>query len=102
MKNKQWSLSRREILAGSTFAIMSPQVVRGYQANSKISVGLIGSGGRGAFYASILNADPRARVNALWDFFDDRLETSTQKVKNAGPNVYKDFEKLLASPPIYA
>ena len=101
MNNKQ-SLSRREILAGSTFAIMSPQVVRGYQANSKISVGLIGSGGRGSYDASIVNADPRARVTALCDLFDDRIETATQKVKATGPKVYKDFEKLLAAPDIDA
>ena len=102
MKEQTSFLSRREILAGSTFAIMSPQVVRGYQANSKISVGLIGSGGRGSYDASIVNADPRARVTALCDLFDDRIETATQKVKAVGPKVYKDFEKLLAAPDIDA
>jgi myo-inositol 2-dehydrogenase / D-chiro-inositol 1-dehydrogenase len=96
------SLSRRGLLAGSTFAIMSPQLVRGYQANSKISVGLIGSGGRGSYDASIVNADPRARVTALCDLYDDRIESATQRVKAAGPKVYKDFEKLLASPDIDA
>ena len=41
------SLSRRGLLA-SAFTIVAPQAVRGSQANSKISVGLIGSGGRGS------------------------------------------------------
>jgi myo-inositol 2-dehydrogenase/D-chiro-inositol 1-dehydrogenase len=102
MKEQDQLLSRRNILAGTTFAIMSPQAVRGFQANSKISVGLIGSGGRGSYDASIVNADPRARVTALCDLYDDRLETATQKIKAAGPKVYKDFEKLLASPDIDA
>ena len=102
MKQQDQLLSRRNILAGTTFAIMSPQAVRGFQANSKISVGLIGSGGRGSYDASIVNADPRARVTALCDLYDDRLETATQKIKAAGPKVYKDFEKLLASPDIDA
>src|SRR5690349_4440785 len=102
MKEKESSMSRRGLLAGATFAIVSPQVVRGYQANSKVSVGLIGSGGRGSYDASIVNADPRARVTALCDLFDDRIETATQKVKAVGPRVYKDFEKLLAAPDIDA
>src|SRR5260370_5149343 len=101
MKNKQWSLSRREILAGSTFAIMSPQVVRGYQANSKISVGLIGSGGRGSYYASIVKADPRARVTPPCDLFDDRIQTAPPKGKHPPPQVHKEFHKLPASPPIF-
>ena len=96
-------ISRREVLgAGATFAILSPQVVRGYQANSQISVGLIGSGGRGSYDSSIVNADPRARITALCDLFDDRIETATQKIKASGPKVYKDFEKMLASPDIDA
>ena len=52
--------SRRDL-----FFIVPPAVVRGSQANSKISVGLIGSGDRGSFDASIVQADPRARVTAL-------------------------------------
>lgn len=102
MNDQEQLLSRRNLLAGTTFAIMSPQAVRGFQANSKISVGLIGSGGRGSYDAAIVNADPRARVTALCDLYDDRLETATQKIKATGPKVYKDFEKLLASPDIDA
>ncbi len=102
MKDQENLLSRRNLIAGTTFAIMSPQTVRGFQANSKISVGLIGSGGRGSYDATIVNADPRARVTALCDLFDDRVETATQKIKANGPKVYKDFEKLLASPDIDA
>jgi len=102
MQDQEHVVSRRNLLAGTTFAIMSPQVVRGFQANSKVSVGLIGSGGRGSYDAAIVNADPRARVTALCDLYDDRLETATQKIKANGPKVYKDFEKLLASPDIDA
>ncbi len=102
MKEQEQLLSRRNLLAGTTFAIMSPQAVRGFQANSKVSVGLIGSGGRGSYDASIVNADPRARVTALCDLYDDRLETATQKIKATGPKIYKDFEKMLASPDIDA
>jgi myo-inositol 2-dehydrogenase / D-chiro-inositol 1-dehydrogenase len=97
--------TRREFLsksgsaasAATAFTIIRPEAVRGSQANSKITVGLIGSGNRGSYDASIVNADPRARVTALCDLFDDRLEIATQKIKAEKPTLYKDFEKLLAS-----
>ncbi|MCL5745991.1 MAG: Gfo/Idh/MocA family oxidoreductase, partial [Acidobacteria bacterium] len=74
-----------------------PAAVRGSQANSKISVGLIGSGHRGSYDASLVNADPRARITALCDLFDDQIERAKQTIKVENPAVYKDFQKLLAS-----
>jgi myo-inositol 2-dehydrogenase/D-chiro-inositol 1-dehydrogenase len=44
-----------------------------------------------------VNSDPRARVTALCDLFDDRIEIAAQKIKVQKPAVYHDFEKLLAS-----
>jgi myo-inositol 2-dehydrogenase/D-chiro-inositol 1-dehydrogenase len=97
--------SRRSFLgatAATTFAVVSPQAVRGSQANSQIRVGLIGSGGRGTYDAKIVNGDPRARVTALCDLFDDRLEHAAAELKLQNPKTYKDFEKLLAAPDIDA
>src|SRR6476659_9380931 len=97
-------VSRRNFIgsAAATFSIVAPQSVRGSQANSKISVGLIGTGNRGSYDATIVNADPRARVTALCDLFDDRVEKATAQIKAQSPTIYKDFEKLLASPDIDA
>ncbi len=83
--------------AAGTLMIVPPEAVRGSQANSKISVGLIGAGDRGSFDASIVQADPRARITALCDLFDDQIERATQRIKVEKPAIYKDFEKLLAS-----
>jgi len=83
--------------AAGAFTIVGAQAVRGTQANSKVTFGLIGTGNRGSYDASIANADPRAQVTALCDLFDDRIETATQKIKAVNPKVYKDYEKLLAS-----
>ncbi|MBI3278240.1 MAG: Gfo/Idh/MocA family oxidoreductase [Acidobacteria bacterium] len=96
------NLSRRNFLSGgtaaaTTFTIVAPQAVRGSQANSKITLGLIGSGNRGSYDAMIVNADPRARVTALCDLFDDRIEMAKQRIRVDNPAVYKDYEKLLAS-----
>ncbi len=94
-------ISRRDIIrtggALAAFSIVGPQAVRGSQANSAISVGLIGSGNRGSYDASIVEADPRARVTALCDLFEDRIETAKQTIHISNPAVYTDFEKLLAS-----
>ncbi len=102
MKEKDSLFTRRDVLGGSTLAILSPALVRGSQANSKISVGLIGSGGRGSYDAAIVNADPRARVTALCDLYDDRLEKAAQQIKAPAAKLYKNFEELLASPDIDA
>jgi predicted dehydrogenase len=93
-------VSRRGVFtaAAGAFTLIKPEAVRGSQANSKVSVGVVGTGGRGSYDAAIFHADPRARVTALCDLFDDRLETAKQRIKITDqPAVYKDFEKLLAS-----
>jgi len=105
MDQDHGAVSRRDFLrkgsgaasAASAFTIVRPEAVRGSQASSKISVGLIGSGNRGTYDAGIVHADPRARITALCDAFDDRIEIATQKLRLEKPAVYKDFEKLLAS-----
>jgi myo-inositol 2-dehydrogenase / D-chiro-inositol 1-dehydrogenase len=101
--------SRRALLktgaaaaAGSSFTLAAPQAVRGSQANSQISVGLIGSGGRGSYDASVIHADPRARITALCDKFPDRIERAKGTIHVENPKAYADFEKLLAAPDIDA
>jgi myo-inositol 2-dehydrogenase / D-chiro-inositol 1-dehydrogenase len=95
--------SRRDLLTGALASrtaasiIVPAQAVRGSRANSSITVGLIGAGGRGSFDAGIANADPRARVTALCDLYDDNLERAVQTIKASRPAIFKDFEKLLAS-----
>ncbi|MCL4851716.1 MAG: Gfo/Idh/MocA family oxidoreductase [Bryobacteraceae bacterium] len=101
MTSSSSAVSRRRLLhagtAAGAFTIVSPQSIRGTQANSKITVGLIGAGNRGSYDGAIVHADPRAQITALCDLFDDRIEMATQKIKVQNPKVYKDFEKLLAS-----
>jgi predicted dehydrogenase len=95
--NCETGLSRRALLASTTFTIVAPQAVRGTQANSTVTVGLIGSGGRGSYDASIVHADPRARITAICDLFEDRFETAKQRIKVENPQTYTDYQKLLAS-----
>lgn len=96
------SISRRAFLrtgaaAAGTLTILKPESVRGSAANSKITIGVIGTGNRGSYVAGLMNADPRGQVTALCDLFDDRIEMGITRIKVEKPTVYKDFEKLLAS-----
>jgi len=98
MSEQSAGVSRRQLwTAGAAFTLVRPEAVRGTQANSRISVGLIGSGNRGTYDAGIVNADPRARITALCDAFDDRIEIATARLKLEKPAMYKDYQKLLAS-----
>jgi myo-inositol 2-dehydrogenase / D-chiro-inositol 1-dehydrogenase len=104
MSQSESGFSRRQLfektsaaVAATAFTIVRPEAVRGSQANSKITVGLVGVGGRGSYDATIFNTDPRAQVTALCDLFDDRIEVGIQKIKLEKPTIYKDFEKLLAA-----
>jgi predicted dehydrogenase len=90
------AVSRRGFLAASSITIVKAEAVRGSQANSKIAVGLIGSGGRGSYDASIVHADPRAAIVALCDPFEDQIENAKQRIKVSNPKVYKSHDKLLA------
>jgi predicted dehydrogenase len=100
---KSSACSRRALFTGAaTFTIVKPHAVRGSQANSKISVGLIGSGNRGTYDATIVHADPRAQVTALCDRFDDRIEMAKSKLQLESPKTFSDYQKLLADSSIDA
>jgi len=77
--------------------IVKPQSVRGSQANSAVTFGLVGAGGRGTYDAGIVVRDPRARMVALSDLFDDRIDAAASRLKLEKPAIYKDYRKLLAS-----
>jgi len=88
--------------AAAGWMIVSPQAVRGSQANSAVTVGLIGSGGRGSYDAGVVIKDPRARLVALCDLFDDRVDAAATRLKLEKPEIFKDYQKLLGSPGIDA
>ena len=89
-------MTRRDLVRAATLLPLA--VARGTAANSAVTVGLIGSGGRGTFDAGLLvNHIPDARLVALCDIFDDRIEQARKKIPLKDPKVYKDYHELLAS-----
>jgi predicted dehydrogenase len=60
--------------AAVSFTVIKPQLVRGSSANSKISLGLIGCGGRGTWIAKLFREHGGYNVIAAADYFQDRAD----------------------------
>jgi predicted dehydrogenase len=111
-------VSRRQFLAdaGATAlaaTIVSPALVRGAAANSKIDIGIIGCGGRGAWIANLFQKHGGYNVVALADYFQDRVDAAGAKLnvsadrRFTGLSAYKRLleQKLdavaIESPPFF-
>jgi predicted dehydrogenase len=95
--------SRREFIrrsgapaaAAVGFMIVTPEVVRGSQASSALSIGLIGCGNRGLYISGLAAKNEFARITAICDIYEDRLEEGSKKY--SGARRFKDLKDLLAS-----
>src|SRR5262245_51446637 len=71
------TIDRRDFLKTAATAagltIVPASAVRGTQANSKLEIGIIGSGGRGKFIAQLFEKNTPTKVVALHDYFADRV-----------------------------
>lgn len=69
--------NRRRFLhaAGATagLMVMDARLVRGSQANSRLELGVIGSGSRGEFIAELFEQHTNTKVVAIHDYFADRV-----------------------------
>ena len=77
--NQKQNISRRRFLAGAgaaamAFTLVKPEVVKGYSANEKISLGIIGCGGRGGWIANLFKANGGYDIVACADYFQDRAD----------------------------
>jgi myo-inositol 2-dehydrogenase / D-chiro-inositol 1-dehydrogenase len=70
--------SRRRFLAltagATTINLLKPTLVFGARANSKISLGVIGCGGRGSWIARLFAESGLYHVTACSDYFQDRID----------------------------
>lgn len=76
-------LPRRTFLAttatATAFAVLKPTTVFGADANTKLDIGLIGCGGRGAWIADLFVKTGRYRLAACADYFADRTRAVGEK-----------------------
>ncbi len=89
--------SRRDFVSatGAGLLIAAPGTALGYQANSALSLGLIGCGGRGMYVSGIFARDEFLKVTAVCDIYQDKLDEASKKYSAA--RQYKNFKDLLAS-----
>jgi len=84
-KPKQGGMGRRDFLKAAAVTagviVVRPSAVRGTQANSKVELGLIGCGGRGAWIGELFNESGKAQVVAVQDYFQDRADRAGEKLK---------------------
>jgi myo-inositol 2-dehydrogenase/D-chiro-inositol 1-dehydrogenase len=85
------NLTRRSWLA------LTAAAVRGTAANSAPTIGVIGTGNRGTFVAATMAKNTPARVTALCDLYDEKLEAAKKEIGVENPKLYKDFRKLIES-----
>ena len=85
---------RRQFIA-SGLTIVAPHIAFGSQANSALTVGLVGAGNRGMYVSGIFAKNEYARVAAVCDIYDDKLEAATKKY--TGAKTFKKAEELMAS-----
>jgi myo-inositol 2-dehydrogenase / D-chiro-inositol 1-dehydrogenase len=71
------------IAAAAGFMIVNPQLVRGTAANSALRVGLLGCGGRGTADTTYLIETGKARLVALADLFQDKLDAAKAQFDKA-------------------
>ncbi|MCI0628378.1 MAG: Gfo/Idh/MocA family oxidoreductase [Acidobacteria bacterium] len=95
MEEAKKNLSRRNLIKAA--ALIPFGAVRGTLANTAVTVGVIGSGGRGSRDAELLLKHTDARLVALCDVFDDRIDRAKKAIPIENPKVYRNYRDLLAS-----
>lgn len=94
--------TRRAFLgAAGGLLILKPDIVRGYQRNSAVRMGLVGCGGRGTGVAESFTKETSAHYVALADLFQEQTERAQQTVNAAAAKAGKpaiESKKLLYGP----
>ena len=87
--------SRRHVLQAAM--LVPAQAVRSSAANSAVTVGLIGAGGRGLLDAGHLVEHTTARLTAICDLVPEKTEAAKRRLNTANARVFTDYKELLAS-----
>ena len=85
---------RRDFLAaaGAGLMILKPETAFGSQANSAIAIGLVGCGSRGNWVGGMFKEFTGARLVALHDPFQNRMNFTRDNLKVPDARLYKGYE----------
>jgi predicted dehydrogenase len=98
-------ISRRQAITGVAggILIVAPETAFGYPANSAITFGVIGTGGRGVYVGTHMANVKGTKIAAICDIYPDRIDNAKTKIPGAASaRVYKDYHELLAQPDVDA
>ncbi|HPO09570.1 MAG TPA: twin-arginine translocation signal domain-containing protein, partial [bacterium] len=92
------SVSRRRFIQGASAAALAlgtPRRILG--ANDKISLGFIGTGGRGRRLATVVTHVPDFQVVSVCDLVEDRMDQTLEICEQykPTPKKYLDFREML-------
>lgn len=104
---KKQDLSRRDFvkssaavtaasIAGSAFTIVKAESVRGTTANSTVQIGWVGNGGQGTRDAQLLEQTGKAKIVALADYFQYRLDKAKGPFKVDDKKCYRGIDAYKA------
>ncbi len=96
------NVTRRKFIhtSATAFTVMTSQAALGSKANSAMSVGVIGCGGRGNHDADNFTKYGNSRITALADPYQDRLDSTKSRFPDSKPKTFQGFgayEKLLST-----
>ena len=95
------TVPRRTVLLSAAGAVAAHAV----PPSDQVTLGVIGSGGRGTFVMSVFQKDPALRVSAICDVYEPNLENAisvASKVLGTHPKVYRNYRELLADKDVQA
>ncbi len=87
--------------AAASLLIVKPQTAFSYQANSALTLGIVGVGNRGSYVAGNIFAKHEfLKVTAFADIYEDKRSAASQKF--SGARAFRNHQELLAAPEIDA
>lgn len=92
--------TRRTALAGvaANLLIVDSRTALGSQANSAVTFGIIGTGGRGTLVGTLMAKAPNTRLTAICDIYPDRIDLAKTRIPGAGQaKVFRNYKDLLAT-----
>ena len=92
------SISRREAIAGvaTGFMIVKPETAFSYQANSTVTFGIVGTGGRGVYDGTHMAHVTGTKLTAICDIYPDKIDSAKMKIPGAQyARTYRNYHDLL-------